>query len=136
MGTDAKAVVRLSIEERLMLEKVLQEPRVAKDLHPAVEQGLIGFIEGVLQVMQPDQQTRGFAGCSEVRAVAVSKDSFEAFAVNLLCRYAQRMVEIQELFKLSLKQIKLAGFAGRSRHHAAFKLPCFGPGRSLSLQIQ
>ena len=31
MGTDAKAVVRLSIEERLMLEKVLHEPRVAKD---------------------------------------------------------------------------------------------------------
>ena len=31
MGTEAKAVVRLSIDERLMLEKVLQEPRVAKD---------------------------------------------------------------------------------------------------------
>ena len=31
MGTDAKAVVRLSIEERVMLEKVLNEPRVAKD---------------------------------------------------------------------------------------------------------
>ena len=31
MGTDAKVVVRLSIEERVMLEKVLQEPRVAKD---------------------------------------------------------------------------------------------------------
>jgi len=31
VGTDAKAVVRLSIKERLMLEKVLQEPRVAKD---------------------------------------------------------------------------------------------------------
>jgi len=31
MGTDAKAVVRLSIEERLMLENILQEPRVAKD---------------------------------------------------------------------------------------------------------
>ena len=31
MGTDAKVVVRLSIEERLMLEKVLQEPRGAKD---------------------------------------------------------------------------------------------------------
>lgn len=31
MGTDAKAVVRLSIEERIILEKVRQEPRVAKD---------------------------------------------------------------------------------------------------------
>ena len=31
MGTDVKVVVRLSIDERLMLEKVLQEPRVAKD---------------------------------------------------------------------------------------------------------
>ena len=31
MGTEAKAVVRLSIDERLMLEKVLQQPRVAKD---------------------------------------------------------------------------------------------------------
>jgi transposase len=31
MGTDAKAVVRLSIEERVMLERALQEPRVAKD---------------------------------------------------------------------------------------------------------
>ena len=31
MGTEAKAVVRLSMDERLMLEKVLQEPRVAKD---------------------------------------------------------------------------------------------------------
>jgi transposase len=31
MGTDAKSVVRLSIEERLMLEKLLAEPRVAKD---------------------------------------------------------------------------------------------------------
>lgn len=31
MGTEAKAVVRLSIDERLMLEKVLQAPRVAKD---------------------------------------------------------------------------------------------------------
>jgi transposase len=31
MGTDAKAVVRLSIEERVMLERVLAEPRVAKD---------------------------------------------------------------------------------------------------------
>lgn len=31
MGTDAKAVVRLSIDERLMLEKLLQEPRMAKD---------------------------------------------------------------------------------------------------------
>ncbi len=31
MGTDAKAVVRLSIEERVRLERVLHEPRVAKD---------------------------------------------------------------------------------------------------------
>ena len=31
MGTDAKAVVRLSIEERVMLERVLNKPRVAKD---------------------------------------------------------------------------------------------------------
>lgn len=31
MGTDAKAVVRLSIDERLMLEKLLREPRMAKD---------------------------------------------------------------------------------------------------------
>ena len=31
MGTDAKAVVRLSIDERLMLEKLLGEPRIAKD---------------------------------------------------------------------------------------------------------
>jgi len=31
MGTDAKPVVRLSIEERLMLEKLLAEPRIAKD---------------------------------------------------------------------------------------------------------
>lgn len=35
------------------------------------------------QVMQRDQQTRGFAGSPEVREVAVSKDSFEAFPVNL-----------------------------------------------------
>jgi transposase len=31
MGTDAKVVVQLSIEERLQLEAVLNEPRVAKD---------------------------------------------------------------------------------------------------------
>jgi transposase len=31
MGTDAKSVVRLSIEERVLLEKVLRQPRVAKD---------------------------------------------------------------------------------------------------------
>ena len=31
MGTDARGVVRLSIEERVMLERVLKEPRVAKD---------------------------------------------------------------------------------------------------------
>ena len=31
MGTDAKVVVRLSIEERLQLEVMLNEPRAAKD---------------------------------------------------------------------------------------------------------
>lgn len=31
MGTDAKVVVRLSIEERLKLKALLNEPRVAKD---------------------------------------------------------------------------------------------------------
>jgi transposase len=31
MGTDAKAVVRLSIEERLQLERAFREPRVSKD---------------------------------------------------------------------------------------------------------
>ena len=31
IGTDAKALVRLSIQEPLMLEQVLCEPRVAKD---------------------------------------------------------------------------------------------------------
>ena len=31
MGTDAKAVVRLSVDERVKLERVLGEPRVAKD---------------------------------------------------------------------------------------------------------
>jgi homeodomain-containing protein len=31
MGTEAKAVVRLSIEERVFLERVLTEPRVSKD---------------------------------------------------------------------------------------------------------
>lgn len=31
MGTDAKAVVWLSIDERVMLERALKEPRVAKD---------------------------------------------------------------------------------------------------------
>ena len=71
--------------------------------------------------MQPDQQTRGFAGCSEVRAVAVSKHRFEAFPVNLPGKNAQRMVEIQELFQLSLKQVKLAGLSGRSSLHAALK---------------
>jgi transposase len=31
MGTEAKAVVRLTIEERVLLERMLHEPRVAKD---------------------------------------------------------------------------------------------------------
>ena len=31
MGTDAKVVVRLSIEERLQLEVMLNEPRLARD---------------------------------------------------------------------------------------------------------
>lgn len=45
------------------------------------------------------------------------------------------MFEIQELFQLSLKQVKLAGFGGRSTLHAALKLQGFGLGRSLSLQF-
>jgi hypothetical protein len=85
--------------------------------------------------MQTDQQTRRFCGCSEVRAVAVSEDSFEPFPVDLLCKNAQRMIEIQKLFQLSLKQIQLAGFGCRSGLHAALKLQGFGLTRSLSLQF-
>lgn len=59
--------------------------------------------------MQSDQHARGFAGCSEVGAAAVRKARIEAFPVNLLCKNTQRMVEIQKLLQLSLKQIQLAG---------------------------
>jgi hypothetical protein len=45
------------------------------------------------------------------------------------------MVEIEKLFQLSLKQIQLAGFGGRSGLHAALKLQGFGLTRSLSLQF-
>lgn len=43
------------------------------------------------------------------RGKAISKDTFEAFSVNLLFKNAQRMVEIQQLFALSLKQVQLDG---------------------------
>ena len=89
----------------------------------------------MLEVVQANQQTSRFSGCSEVGAVAVSEDSFESFPVDLRCKNAQRVVEIQELLKLSLKQIQLAGFGCRSRLHAALKLQGFGIGRSLSLQF-
>ena len=85
--------------------------------------------------MQTDQQTRGFAGCSKVSAVAVSKDGFEAFPVDLLCKNAQRVVEIQKLFELSLEQIQLAGFGGGAGLDAGLKLQGFDPGRHLSLQF-
>ncbi len=45
------------------------------------------------------------------------------------------MVEIQELFQLSLEQIQLAGFGGRSGLHSGLKLQGFCPGRYLPLQF-
>ena len=38
------------------------------------------------------------------------------------------MVEIQELFQLSLEQIQLAGFGGGAGLHAGLKLQGFDPG--------
>ena len=64
----------------------------------------------MLQIVQPNQQTSGFGGSSKVRTVAVGENSIEALPVDLLSEHAQRMIEIQELLKLSKDGIGFSRF--------------------------
>ena len=63
MGTDAKSVVRLSISERVQLEALLAEPRVAKDRALRARMLLMADVDGRCGWPGVDR----FADCGGVR---------------------------------------------------------------------
>jgi len=102
---------------------------------PAVQQRLVRFVEGMLQVMQPDQQANRLGWRAEVRAVTVGQRRLETAPVDLVRQDEQRMTVIEQLLELSPKQIELTGFRSRFGLHADLKLQVFDPSRYDSLQF-
>ena len=91
-------------------------------LDPAFEQRLIEFVDGVLQIVQTDEQSDGCTYGSEVRAMPLRKWSNETISVEILCHRTQPMTVIEQLLILNVEQMQLAAFRCRSGLHAASKL--------------
>ena len=102
---------------------------------PAIEQRLVGFVEGVLQIMQADQQPSRLGRRADVRGVAVGERRLEAVPVDFVCQDEQRMIVVEQLSELRLKQIELTRFRSRFGLHADLKLQGNGPSRSHCLQF-
>ena len=79
-------------------------------LDPAIHQRFVRQIERVLEIVKPDQQPNRFRRSSRVRAVTLRERHVEPGPVNLPRQNTQRMIQIQQLLKPSLKQIQLTGF--------------------------
>ncbi len=96
-------------------------------------QRLVRFVEGVLQIMQADQQANRLGRRAEVRAVTVSQCRLETVSVDLVRQDEQRMAVVEQLLELRPKQIELTGFRSRFGLHADLKLQASDPTRYDSL---
>jgi hypothetical protein len=67
----------------------------------------------VFEIMQPDQQANVLARSTGVGARAVREGNVETWPVNFPSQHTQRMLEIQQVIALGLKQIELTGFRSR-----------------------
>ena len=104
-------------------------------LDPAIEERLVGFVEGVLQIVQSDQQPNRFGGRAGVGAVAVFEGQIEALPVDLVGQDVERMLVVEQLLEAGVEQIELAGFRFWSGLHADLKLQGNGPSRFDCLQF-
>jgi len=85
--------------------------------------------------MQTNQQTNRLAQRTHVRAVAIGQLYLEPIPIDLVRHNEQWVILIQQLLKLSLKQIQLARFRPRFRLHACPKLQGFDQKDEESLQF-
>ena len=75
--------------------------------------------------MQSHQQANRLGRRSEVFAVALRQSGVKTLPVNPICQQVQRMIVVEQLLELRLKQIQLAGFRPWFGLHADLKLQAF-----------
>jgi hypothetical protein len=101
----APARQRARITRRLMLEILAAaEPLPIGILDEALHHRLIGQVEGVLEIRQPDHQPGGFGRLSE-RAVEATKLLVEALPVDQTCQAKELMALIQDLIETAAVEI-------------------------------
>jgi len=117
----------LGLRGRVQRQFVLHGREAAKTLpigilHPTRDQRLVGFIEGVFQVVQADEQSRCLGRRAHVVRVELGKRRVKTRLIDLLCQDHQRMVWIKQLVEVGAKQIELVVIALRTWSHGSPKL--------------
>src|SRR5262249_39261234 len=76
-------------------------------LNPLLDDRLVALVVGVLEVVQPDEQSRGFTRPSHFFRIERAELSLELAPVNLLRELEQRMFWIELLVEPRLKEVLL-----------------------------
>ena len=113
-----------SFDERSRMQRqfVLHRGETAEVLpvrifDPTCDHQFVRLVEGMLQTMQADQQPRGFCGCSVVRAITISERPIEPLPIDFIRQHHKRVIWIENLVEVSLKEIELIRFGTRARLH-------------------
>ncbi len=92
---------------------------------PTRDDRLVRFVERVFQIVQPNHQPHGLAWRTVVGAIAVSQRRVETLPIDLVGKFDQRMIGVQNLIEMRLKKMKLVATSLRSRLHACLILQGF-----------
>ena len=76
-------------------------------LNPLLDDRLVALVIGVFEVVQPDEQSRGFARPPHDFRIERAELLFEVAPVNLLRKSEQGMLWIELLVESSLKKVFL-----------------------------
>jgi hypothetical protein len=90
LGTDSLTPLRqrCRMQRHFMLHHCeATEVLPVRVFHPAFQQGLVRFVEGVLQVMQAHQQTNRLGRSPNIRAVAVRQSHIETIPIDPVCQH-------------------------------------------------
>ena len=74
---------------------------------PAVHDGLVGFVEGVFEVLQADDQANRLGRGALVFALAVGECRVEPGPVDLVSQLHQRVIAIEDLIEMGLEKFKI-----------------------------
>ena len=132
---------RRRMQRRRMQRQFVLHRREAAEMlpvrvfEPACDDRLVRFVEGVFQVVQANHQSQGLAWRAIVGAITFGEHAVKPLPIDLVGENHQRMIGIENLIEVSLKQFQLAHAGSRAGLHGSPKLQGFEGDNDIRLQI-